>query len=88
MHHDVGEAADGRREMRVEWHVEGIVAELRRVPQCPRAEVQGHLQRGQSLVMGGGMGWDPPARQLSHVGPRRSGAVPCEGTRGAAMRLR
>lgn len=43
VHQDVGEAADGRGEVGVERHVEGVVPELCLVLQHPRAEVQCHL---------------------------------------------
>ena len=59
MHQDVSEAADGRGEVRVERHIEGIVAELRLVLQHPRAEVQGHLGRwgGPQSLARLGAGW-------------------------------
>lgn len=52
MHQDIGKAADGRGEVCVQGHVEGVVPELRRVLQQPRAEVQCHLwdRMGQSRV--------------------------------------
>lgn len=113
MHQDVSEAADGRGEVRVERHIEGVVAELRLVLQHPRAEVYkaiwgggadlrawpGWVRAGcapragetQSLTRGSLGGVDPPAKlraaEQSRAGPRTSGAVLCEGTPGAAMRL-
>lgn len=46
VHHDVGEAADGRGEVRVERHVERVVSELLLVLQGPGAEVLRHLGWG------------------------------------------
>lgn len=72
MHHDVGEAADGRGEVRVERHVERVVSELLLVLQDARAEVLRHLGgRGHGLSEPGqaglGRGWLCQALRLSLV---------------------
>lgn len=72
VHQDVSETADGRGEVGVERHVEGVVPELCLVLQHPRAEVQCHLrgQRTESYNLARlGQGWVCAAR-LSHSGPR------------------
>lgn len=44
VHEDIGVAADGRGEVGVEGHVQGVVAEEGLVLQDAGAEVQGHLE--------------------------------------------
>lgn len=101
MHQDVGEAADGRREVRVERHVEGVVPELLLVLQDPRTEVQRHLGVGEWVSEPGQAvrhrascwavsEWTdlPSCRQLSKAGQPGGGQGHlCQGPHGTAMRL-
>ena len=60
---DIRETADRGGEVRVERHVEGIMAELGWVPQSSRAEVHGHLggggRNGGEPQSWAGPGWGP-----------------------------
>lgn len=47
VHDDIGVAADGRGEVGVEGHVQGVVAEEGLVLQDAGAEVQSHLEGGE-----------------------------------------
>lgn len=92
MHQDVSEAADGRREVRVERHIEGVVPELLLVLQDPRTEVQRHLGVGEwvSEPFLAVSEWTdlPSCRQLSKAGQPGGGRGHlCQGHHGATMRL-
>ena len=60
---DIRKTADRGGEVRVERHVEGIMAELGWVPQSSRAEVHGHLggggRNGGEPQSWAGPGWGP-----------------------------
>lgn len=59
VHDDVGVAADGRGEVCVEGHVQGIVAKESLILQDTRAEVESHLEGSSSK--GEQEWWQDPA---------------------------